>query len=164
MGKKKKPKTFCHDSPRFLYLEAKQRPSSLNVLPFSDLASFFLSAPLGVKHLHAFRVICSSNVSFSAPSALTPTIPLQQYSYGSVTQSRPTLCDPMDCRTPGLPVHHQPPGFTQTHVHWVGDAIQPSHPLSSPFPTFSLSQHQGLFQRVCSSHQTWFPLFPLTWI
>ena len=54
-------------------------------------------------------------------------------------------CDPIDCSTPGLPVHHQLPEFTQTHVHWVGDAIQPSHPLSSPsLPAFKLSQHQGL--------------------
>ena len=54
--------------------------------------------------------------------------------FSLVTQSCPTLCDPMDCSTPGLPVHHQFPEFTQTHVHWVGDAIQPSHPLSSPSP------------------------------
>ena len=60
----------------------------------------------------------------------------------------------MDCSMPGLPIHHQLLEFTQTHVHWVGDAIQPSHPLSSPSPsTFNLSQHQGLFQCVCSSHQ-----------
>ena len=64
------------------------------------------------------------------------------------------LCNPMDCSTPGLPVHHQIPEFTQTHVHWVGDAMQPSHPLSSPSPpTFSLSQHQGLFWWVNSSNQ-----------
>ena len=55
--------------------------------------------------------------------------------------------------TPGLPVHHQLPKFTQTHVHWVVDATQPSHPLLSPSPTFNLSQHQGLFQWVSSSHQ-----------
>ena len=56
------------------------------------------------------------------------------------------LCDPMNCSTPGLPVHHQLPEFTQTHVHRVGDAIQPSHPLSSPSPpALNLSQHQGLF-------------------
>ena len=53
--------------------------------------------------------------------------------FSSVTQSCPTLCNPMNCSTPGLPIHHQLPEFTQTHVHWVGDAIQPSHPLSSPF-------------------------------
>ena len=74
--------------------------------------------------------------------------------FRSVTQSCLTLCDPMDCSTPGLPVQHQLPEFTQTHVHWVSDAIQPSHPLSSPFsPAFNLSQHQGLFQWVRSSHQ-----------
>ena len=72
--------------------------------------------------------------------------------FSSVTQSCPTLCDPMDCSTPGLPVHHQLPEFTQTHAHWVGDAIQPSHPLSSPSPpAFNLSQHQGLFKWVSSS-------------
>ena len=60
----------------------------------------------------------------------------------------------MDCRTPGLPVHHQLPEFTQTHVHWVSDAIQPSHPLLSPSPpAFNLSQHQGLFQWVNTSHE-----------
>ena len=74
--------------------------------------------------------------------------------FSSVAQSCPTLCDPMDCSTPGFPVHHQLPEFTQTHVDWVGDAIQPSHPLSSPSPpTFNLSQHQGLFKWVSSSHQ-----------
>ena len=69
--------------------------------------------------------------------------------------SRLTLCDPMDCSMPGLPVHHQLLEFTQTHVHWVGDAIQPSHhPLSSLSPpAFSVSQHQGLFKWVSSSHQ-----------
>ena len=72
----------------------------------------------------------------------------------SVAQSCPTLCNPMNCSMPGLPVHHQLPEFTQTHVHWVSDAIQPSHPLSSPFPpALNLSQHQGLFQWVSSPHQ-----------
>ena len=65
-----------------------------------------------------------------------------------------TLCDPMDCSTQGFLILHCLPKFAQTHVHWVGDAIQPSHPLSSPFPpAFNLSQHQGLFQWVSSSHQ-----------
>ena len=64
-----------------------------------------------------------------------------------VTQSCPTLCDPMNCSTPGFPVHHQLPEFTQTHVHQVSDAIQPSHPLSSPSPLVpNPSQHQSLFQ------------------
>ena len=64
------------------------------------------------------------------------------------------LCDPMDCSTPGFPVHHQLPELAQIHVHRVGDAIQPSHPLASPSPpAFSVSQHQGLFQWVSSLHQ-----------
>ena len=76
------------------------------------------------------------------------------HQFSSVTQLCPTLCDPMNRSTPGLPVHHQLPELTQTHVHWVGDAIQPSHPLPSPSPpTFNLSQHQGLFKWVSSSHQ-----------
>ena len=66
--------------------------------------------------------------------------------FSSVAQSCPTLCDPMNCSTPGFPVHHQLPELTQTHVHLVGDAIQLSHPLSSPSPpAFNLSQHQGIF-------------------
>ena len=72
----------------------------------------------------------------------------------SVTQSCLIPCDPMDCSTPGLPVYRQLLEFIQTHVHWVSDAIQPSHPLSSPFPpAFSLSQYQGVFKWVSSSHQ-----------
>ena len=67
--------------------------------------------------------------------------------FSSVTQSCPTLCDPMNCSTPGLPVYHHLPEFTQTHVHRVRDAIQPSHPLSSPSaPAPNPSQHQSLFQ------------------
>ena len=74
--------------------------------------------------------------------------------FSSVTQSCLTLCNPMDHSTPGLPVHHQLPEFTQTHAHWVGDAIQQSHPLASPSPpAFNLSQHQGLFKWVSSSPQ-----------
>ena len=74
--------------------------------------------------------------------------------FSSVAQLCPTLRDPMDCSRPGFPVHYQLPELAQTHVHWVGDTIQPSHPLSSPFPpAFNLSQHQGLFKWVSSSHQ-----------
>ena len=76
------------------------------------------------------------------------------FQFSSVTQLCPTLCIPMDCNTPGLPVYHQLPELTQTHVHRVGDAIQLSHPLSAPSPpAFNLSQHQSLFQWVSSSHQ-----------
>ena len=74
--------------------------------------------------------------------------------FSSVAQSCLILCNPMNWSTPGLPVHHQFPESTQTHVHWVSDAIQPSHPLSSPSPpALNLSQHQGLFQWVNSSHE-----------
>ena len=79
---------------------------------------------------------------------------LRSVQFSSVAQSCLTLCDPMDCSMPDFPVHHQLLEFTQTHVHCIGDAIQPSHPLLSPSPpTFNLSQHQGLFQWVNSSHE-----------
>ena len=85
--------------------------------------------------------------SMEVPSKITHQV-------SSVTQLCLTLCDPMDCSMPGLSVHHQCPELTQTHVHWVSDAFQPSHPLSSPSPpAFNLSQHQGLFQWVSSSYQ-----------
>ena len=74
--------------------------------------------------------------------------------FSSVTQSCLTLCDPMNHGMPGLPVRHQLPEFTLTHVHWVGDAIQLSHPRLSPSPpALNLSQHQSLFKWVSSSHQ-----------
>ena len=74
--------------------------------------------------------------------------------FSSVAQRCPTLCDPMNRSMPGLPVHHQLPEFAQTHIHWVDDAIQPSHPLSSPSPPApNPSQHQSLFQWVNSSHE-----------
>ena len=80
------------------------------------------------------------------PYSIEVLQPVNISSVQTVTQSCPTLCDPMDCSTPGLPVHHQLLEFTQTHVHWVSDAIQPSHRLLSPSPlAFNLSQHQGLF-------------------
>ena len=83
----------------------------------------------------AYLVTCHGSVSIS-----------------SVTQSCPTLCNSMNRSTPGLPVHHQLPESTQTHVLWVSDAIQPSHPLLSPsLPALNLSQHQGLFKWVSSS-------------
>ena len=83
----------------------------------------------------------------STPGGCTGRLQFSSVQFSSVAQSCPTLCDPMSRSPPGLPVHHQLPEFTQTHVHRVSDAIQPSHPLSPPSPpTFSLSQHQGLFQ------------------
>ena len=91
------------------------------------------------------------NESYTLAATLSKTKWIVQFI--SVVQSCLTLWDPMDCSTPGLPVHHQPLEFTQTYVHWVGDTIQPSHPLSSSSPTFNLSQYQGLFQWVSSLHQ-----------
>ena len=84
----------------------------------------------------------------------SPCCRFSSVQFSSVTKSCPTLCDPMNHGTLGLPVHHQLLEFTQTHVHWVGDAIQPSHLLSSPSPpAFNLSQHKGLFRWVSSWHQ-----------
>ena len=91
--------------------------------------------------------ILAWNVPMISPIFLKRTL-------SSVAQWCLVPCDPMDCSMPGLPFHHQLLEFTQTHVHWVGDAIQPSHPLSSPPPpSFNLSQHQGLFKWDSSSHQ-----------
>ena len=101
----------------------------------SSLASIYLM-PIAPSFLHYYTWRCLS-VQFS-----------------SVTQSCLTLCDPMNRSMPGLPAHHQLPESTQTRVHWVGDAIQPSHPLLSPSPpALNLSQHQGLFKWVSSLHQ-----------
>ena len=97
------------------------------------------------------RYNCILNSVFRAKTLETAQMFIVQFS--SVADSCPTLWDPMDCSAPGLPVHQQLPEFTRTHVYWVGDAIQPSYPLSSPSPpTFSLSQDQGLFKWVSSSH------------
>ena len=104
---------------------------SAPVIPFSSRFQFFQCASL-------FKWVSSSHsVQFS-----------------SLSQSCPTLCDPMNCSIPGLPVHHQLTEFTQTHIHRAGDAIQPSHPLSSPSPPSpNPSKHQSLFQWVNSSHE-----------
>ena len=151
--------------------------------------------------IHNFRLIMSK-ISSNPPSPFNkiPDQNPQNYhhntkclrnchikdQFSSAAQSCPTLCHPMDCSTPGLPAHQQLPEFTQTeftHVHWVSDAIQSFHPLSAPSPsTFNLSQHQGLFKWVSSSHQVakvlefqlqhllpvniqdWFPLAWTGWI
>ena len=90
-------------------------------------------------------------------------------SSSSVAQLCPTLCNPIDCSMPGFPVHYELPDFTQTHVHWVGDAIQPSHPLMSPSPpAFHLSQHQGHQSTGVSASASVLPMniqdqFPLGW-
>ena len=100
------------------------------------------------QHLHALlQQYLGDHYTITSPQ-------LSSVQFSSVTQSCPTLCDPMNCSTPGLPVHHHLPEFTQTHMHRVSDAIQPSHPLSSPSPPApNPSQHQSLLQWVNSSHE-----------
>ena len=104
-------------------------------------------APLSTKAKYVY-VLC--------PNYSTPGYSISVNQFSSVTQSCPNLCNPMDYSTPGFPVHHQLPELAQTHDHGVGDAIQPSHPLSSPSPpAFNLSQHQGLFQWVIKKFEKW---------
>ena len=111
-------------------------------------------SPVGMSILSlASAIVSAITVVISSPKVLIRAWS-SSVQFSSVAQSCPTLCDPMNRSTPGLPVHHQCPEFTQTHVHWVGDAIQPSHPLLSPSPPASNpSKHQGLFQWVNSSHE-----------
>ena len=118
--------------------------------PARSCSPFFTSHPKaeGGSPLtqQAYFSTCCIIDSASLPLIRGPPLILRTVQFSSVAQSCPTLCDPMDSSTPGLPVHHQHPELAQTHVHRVGGAIQPFHPLLSPSPpTFSLSQHQGLF-------------------
>ena len=101
--------------------------------------------------------------SFTLTKKLFSSSSLFAIQFSSIAQSCLTLCDPMNHSTPGLPVYHHLLEFTQTHIHRVGDAIQPSHPLSSPSPPApNLSQHQSLFQWVNSSHEV-AKVLPLGW-
>ena len=94
------------------------------------------------------RLYLSKNLFTSSKLSVLLT-----HQFSSVAQSHPTLCEPINCSTPGFPVHHQLPEFAQTHVHLVCNAIQPARPLLSPSPpALNLSQHQGLFQWVSSLH------------
>ena len=100
-----------------------------------------------------FRCVCLFRVFFSVLKMFSSPVSYQAL-FSSAAQLCPTLCNPMNHSMPGLPVHHQLLEFTQTHVHWVGDAIQPSHPLSSPSPPApNPSQHQGLFKWVNTLHE-----------
>ena len=99
---------------------------------------------------------CKSGINISYYYCLSPfnSVDVCFIYFSSVAQSCPTLCDPMNRSTPGLPVHHKLPESTQIHVHQVSNAIEPSYPLSSPSsPALSLSQHQGLFKWVSCSYQ-----------
>ena len=118
--------------------------------PVQSLSRVRLSATPGIAARQASLSITNSQSSLR----FTSNHVLNSVQFSSVTQSCPTLCDPMNCSTPGLLVHHQPPEFTQTHVYRLGNAIQPSHPLTSPSPPApNCFQHQSLFQSVNSSHQ-----------
>ena len=106
---------------------------------------------LQARILEWVAILFSRGSSWQGDWIQSPALSVQ---FSSFAQSCLTLCDPVDCITPGFPVHHQLLGLSQTHVHRVGDAIQPSHPLSSPSPpALNLSQHQGLFQWISSSYQ-----------
>ena len=103
-----------------------------------------------VHHISPFHWLSE----WSRSGYVTQVMLITEIQYSSVAQWCPTLCNPMGSSTPDLFVLHQLPEFTQTHIHWVSDAIQPSHPLLSPsLPALNLSQHQGLFKWVSSSHQ-----------
>ena len=100
------------------------------------------------------KVRCTNFISgYKTLCTIIHSLSFSSVYFTSVPQLCPTLCDPVDSSTPGLPVHHQLLEFTQTHAHWVSDTIQPSHPLSSPSPlTFNLSQYQGHLKWVSSLH------------
>ena len=109
---------------------------------------------LTVTHWYIHLLVHSFNTYLYKVNYMQNFVNLKSVQFSSVAQLCPTLWHPMNCSMPGLPVHHQLLELAQTHVHWVGDAIQQSHPLSFPSPpAFNLSQHQGLFKWVSSSHQ-----------
>ena len=111
------------------------------------------SHSLALLPLLSCLVLLSLPFSPPSPSSLSLHMQLCRHSV-QVIQSCLTLCNHMDCSVPGFSVHYQLPELIQIHVHWASDTIQPSHPLSSPFPpAFNLAQHQGLFEWVSSSHQ-----------
>ena len=107
------------------------------------------------KHIPSPEDLPDPGIELGSPALQVDSLPTElpgkpskglSVQFSSVAQLCLTLCDPMNGSTPGLPVHHQLPEFTKTHIHQVGDAIQPSHPLSSPPPASNPSQHQSLFQ------------------
>ena len=137
----------CPGDPSPLHPRHDLQEQSLLVQPPDQGPVSILSATGGSPSpLYLIQTPCHPR--WGVPVTEQPLYPDLEASFCcSVTQSCPTLCDPMDCSIPGLPVHHQLPEFAQTHVHQVGDAIRSSHPLSSPSPpAFNLSQHQGLFR------------------
>ena len=134
-------------------------PSSVwlwgNCLIYLNVYAFYVNK--NNKNTYLISLYEDQNGEFTESKIKAQSINVRHWysvQFSSVTQSCPTLCNPMNCSMPGLPVHHQLPEFTQTHVVWVGDAIQPSHPLLFPSPPApNPSQHQSLFQWVNSLHQ-----------
>ena len=152
--------SFCYLKVNMIMYYVKQllAVSDTTICPVNWNTSIRTSS----RRPRCLHVLLLLSLQFLLPSQILPTSlqgQLITFLYGpvqfsSVAQSCPTLCDPMNCSTPGLPVHHQLQEFTQTHIHWVSDAIQPSHPLSSPSPLApNPAQHQSLFQWVNSSHE-----------
>ena len=120
------------------------------IIPWLQSQSTMILEPKNIKSATVSTVFSSISHEVMGLDAII----FSSVQFSAVTLSCPTLCDPMNCSTPGLPVHHQHPEFTQIHVHQVRDVIQPSHPLSSPFPPApNPSQHQSLLQWVNSSHE-----------
>ena len=136
------PWTVAHQTPLSVGFSRQECWSGLPCPPPGDLPDPGIKA---VSPSTPALQVDSLPLSHEGSPAMEYSVSSVQFS--SVTQSCPTLCDPMNCSTPGLPVHYQLLECTQTHIHRVSDAIQPSHPLSSPSPPApNPSQHQSLFQ------------------
>ena len=135
------------------WLSNEQNPEGW--LPCDSVHSSFLAWPTAIRSTLKFLLRRKKNWVWIQIESIYGWYICWVFSqFRSVAQPYPTLCNPTDGITPGFSVHHQFPELAQTHVQWVGDAILPSYPLSSPSPpAFNLSQHQGLFQWVSSSHQ-----------
>ena len=146
----------CKDSTTNFHIPCTENPQMRKFY----YNCFILSLSL---HTHTQKQIChlQQNLKTFLPKQIKTTmrypltsVRIRSDQIRSVAHSCLTLCNPMNRSTPGLPVHHQLPEFTETHIHWVGEAIQPSHPRSSPSPPApNPSQHQSLFQWVNSSHE-----------
>ena len=137
-----------------LYPEKKKCGTNMNLFTDKDQIHVELKLKLILLWSHAMLLLSFMSSPCELSKRQDSFLMFVSHSVSSVAQMCLTLCDPTDCSTPGLPVHHQLPELTETHVHWVGDAIQPSHPLLSPSPPiFNLSQHRGLFIWVSCSHQ-----------
>ena len=148
-------KTASKLSPSSYMTQPKSRASFTRLFNRCDFLPLELHSPLlahlscDIWHQLSFPVAFPLPTEFPASERNRKYISAYQFQYSSVhlLSGVLTLCNAMNCSTPGLPVHHQLPELAQTHVHLVGDAIHPSYPLSSPSsPAFNLSQHQGLFQ------------------